>query len=226
VNGVFLLVDLVFFAANAMKFFHGGWFPLLLAAIVAFLMLTWRQGLLLVRALRNNMRPQEAEFLEELERNPPARVPGTAAYLTSSARGVPLALTNFLRHAHALHERLLLITARAEEVPRVGEDKRAEVIEIAPKVTRLILHFGFMEPACIPEAVRLAVARGQLHDVDPDDLSYFIGRETIIPSERVRGMAVWRETVFAFMQRNAERSAAYFQIPTRQVVEVGTEIEI
>ncbi|MGO4572715.1 potassium transporter Kup [Microvirga sp. 2TAF3] len=226
VNGFFLLIDFIFFAANTTKFFEGGWFPLLLASAVAFLMLTWRNGQRLVQAARAHMRQPEAEFLEVLNRHPPIRLPGTAVYLTSSSHGIPLPLTNFLRHNHALHERLLLVTARSEEVPRVSTEHRVEVMDIAPNVSRIVLHYGFMETPCIPEGVRLAIERGHLVGVEPDELSYYIGRETIIPTERVRGMAVWREAIFAFMQRNAERSAAYFQIPARQVVEVGTEIEI
>ncbi|WP_414475940.1 potassium transporter Kup [Microvirga sp. M2] len=226
VNGFFLLVDLIFFAANTTKLFEGGWFPLLLAAAVAFLMLTWRRGQNLVQAARAHMRQPEAEFLDALARNPPIRLPGTAVYLTASPRGIPLPLTNFVRHNHALHERLLLVTALVEEVPRVSDEHRVEVTEIAPNVCRVVLRYGFMESPCIPDGVRQAIERGLIAGIDADDLSYYIGRETIIPTERVRGMAVWREALFAFMQRNAERSAAYFQIPARQVVEVGTEIEI
>jgi KUP system potassium uptake protein len=226
VNGFFLLIDLVFFAANATKFFEGGWFPLLLAAAVAFLMLTWRKGQGLVQAARAHMRQPEAKFLEALEQHPPIRLPGTAVYVTASPRGIPLSLTNFVRHNHALHERLLLVTALVEEIPRVPDERRVEVTQIAPNVSRVVLHYGFMESPCIPDGVRMAIERGHLAGIEPDDLSYYIGRETIIPTERVRGMAMWREALFAFMQRNAERSAAYFQIPARQVVEVGTEIEI
>ena len=190
VNGFFLLIDLVFFAANATKFFEGGWFPLLLAAAVAFLMLTWRRGQSLVQAARSHMRQPEAEFLEALARNPPIRLPGTAVYLTASPRGIPLPLTNFVRHNHALHERLLLVTALAEEVPRVSDEHRVEVTETAPNICRIVLHYGFMESPCIPEGVRLAIQRGHLVGIDADDLSYYIGRETIIPTEQVRGIAV------------------------------------
>ncbi|MBZ6078099.1 KUP/HAK/KT family potassium transporter [Microvirga sp. WGZ8] len=226
VNGFFLLIDLTFFAANATKFLDGGWFPLLLATAVAFLMLTWRKGQHLVQRARAHMRQPEAEFLAALGRNPPICLPGTAIYLTASTHGIPLPLTNFVRHNHALHERLLLVTARSEEIPRVSDEHRVEIIQIAPNVSRVVLRYGFMETPCIPDGVRLAIERGHLTGIEPDSLSYYIGRETIIPTEHVRGMAVWREALFAFMQRNAERSAAYFQIPARQVVEVGTEIEI
>jgi KUP system potassium uptake protein len=225
-NGCFLIVDLVFFSANVTKFFDGGWFPLLLAIVIAVVMLTWRTGQQLVEAARVRMRQPEKDFLEAIERNPPIRLPGTAVFLASAARGLPLALTNFFRHNHAIHERLLLVTARAEEIPHIPDGERAEVIDIGPNISRIILHFGFMETVSIPGGIILAVDSGRLPGVELEQLTYYIGRETIIPSEEVHGMAVWREALFSFMQRNAERSAAYFQVPASQVVEVGTEIEI
>jgi KUP system potassium uptake protein len=172
------------------------------------------------------VRLPEAEFLAEIRRTPPVRLPGTAAFLVSSAHGIPLSLTNFLKHNHALHERVLLVTAKAEERPRVADHERAEIIEVAPGITRVILRFGFMEGASIPHGIRCAVESGRLRDVSTDEISYYIGRETVIPTRAVPGMAVWREALFAFMQRNAERSAAYFRVPARQVFEVGTELEI
>jgi KUP system potassium uptake protein len=189
-------------------------------------MMTWRRGLQLVESARAHLRQPERDFVRTLERDPPLRLPGTAAFLASAPRGLPLALTSFVRHNHAIHQRVLIVTARAEEIPRVDDENRVQVIDIGPGISRVILHFGFMETASIPDGLRCAVERGWLTGVDLADLSYYVGRETIIPCEKVPGMAVWRETLFAFMQRNAERSAAYFQVPVRQVVEVGTEIEI
>ena len=226
VNGAFLLVDLLFFMANATKFLEGGWFPLVLAGTLALLMLTWRDGYQLIQAARLRLRQSEEEFLAMLAESPPIRLPGTAVYLASSARGLPLALTSFYRHNHALHERILLITAHAEETPRVDEEKRVKVMQVTPDITRIVLRFGFMELARIPDGLRCGIERGLLPPTDLDALHYYIGRETVIPRSDIPGMALWRESLFAFMQRNAERSAAYFHVPVRQVVEVGTEIEI
>ena len=226
VNGAFLLVDLLFFSANALKFAEGGWFPLALALAVTLLMLTWRRGLALVEAARARLRQSETEFLREIEERPPIRLPGAAAFLASASSGLPLALTSFVRHNHALPERVLLVTARAEEIPRIDDEVRVQVSELAPGLSRVVLRFGFMETARIPDGLRCAVERGLLPGIDLDTLSYYVGRETIIPTEHVKGMAIWREALFAFMQRNAERSAAYFHVPVRQVIEVGTEIEI
>ncbi|UZF95381.1 potassium transporter Kup [Bosea sp. NBC_00550] len=226
VNGFFLLIDLAFFSANLPKLHEGGWYPLVLALVLVVVMLTWRGGLALVEAARGRQREPEWDFLNMLATNPPLRLPGTAAFLASAARGLPLSLTHFVRHNHALHERVLLVTGKLEEIPRVPDENRMQVIELAPGVTRVILHFGFMETPRIPDGLRCGADRGLLPGVDLDQMSYYIGRETIIPRADIVGMAMWRETLFSFMQRNAERSAAHFHIPAKQVVEVGVEIEI
>ncbi|MBR3190698.1 MAG: KUP/HAK/KT family potassium transporter [Bosea sp.] len=226
VNGFFLLIDLTFFAANLPKLHEGGWYPLLLALVLTVVMLTWRRGLALVEAARSRQREPEKEFLDMLATNPPLRLPGTAAFLASAARGLPLSLTHFVRHNHALHERILLVTGKLEEIPRVSDEDRMELVELAPSVTRVILHFGFMETPHIPNGLRCGVEHDLLPGVDLDAMSYYIGRETVIPREEIAGMAMWRAALFAFMQRNAERSAAHFHIPAKQVVEVGVEIEI
>lgn len=226
VNGFFLLIDLAFFSANLPKLHEGGWYPLLLALVLTMIMLTWRRGLALVEAARARQREPEKGFLDMLATNPPLRLPGTAAFLASAARGLPISLTHFVRHNHALHERILLVTGKLEEIPRVSDENRIELVELAPSVTRVIIHFGFMETPRIPDGLRCGVERGLLAGVDLAGMSYYIGRETVIPREEIAGMAMWREALFAFMQRNAERSAAHFHIPAKQVVEVGVEIEI
>jgi KUP system potassium uptake protein len=226
VNGFFLVIDCIFFAANSTKLFEGGWFPLLLAGIVAFLMLTWRSGVKLVENARGKLRQPEEDLIETAITKCQARLEGTAVFLASAPKGVPLALTQFVKHNHVLHQRVVLVTVLIEEAPRIPDQDRAEVIEVIPGITRVILHYGFMQYPTIYDGLKLACAQGKLPGIDLTDITYYIGRETIIPSEDIPGMWVWRETVFAFLQRNAERSAAFFGVPTRQVVEFGTEIEI
>jgi KUP system potassium uptake protein len=155
-----------------------------------------------------------------------ARLSGTAVFLASAPNGVPLALTQFVKHNHVLHQRVVLVTVLIEEAPRIAEEDRAEIIEVIEGITRVILHYGFMQYPTIFDGLRLACDQGKLPGIDLSDITYYIGRETIIPSDEVVGMALWRETVFAFLQRNAERSAAFFGVPAKQVVEFGTEIEI
>jgi KUP system potassium uptake protein len=226
VNGFFFAIDGIFFAANSVKLFEGGWFPLLLAAVVAFVMLTWRSGVKLVEHARGQLRQPEEDLIETAVNRCHARLPGTAVFLASSPNGVPLALTQFVKHNHVLHQRVVLVTVLIEESPRISQEDRAEIIEIIPGITRVILHYGFMQYPTIYEGLILACRQGKLPGIDLTDITYYIGRETIIPREDVPGMWLWRESLFAFLQRNAERSAAFFGVPTKQVVEFGTEIEI
>jgi KUP system potassium uptake protein len=226
VNGFFLVIDCIFFAANSIKLFEGGWFPLLLAAAVAFLMLTWRSGVKLVEIARGKLRQPEEDLIETAVSKCHARLSGTAIFLASTPNGVPLALTQFVKHNHCLHQRVVLVTVLIEESPRIADEDRAEVIEIIEGITRVILRYGFMQHPTIYEGLVLACKQAKLTGVDLTDITYYIGRETIIPREDIPGMWVWRETVFAFLQRNAERTAAFFDVPARQVVEFGTEIEI
>jgi KUP system potassium uptake protein len=226
VNGFFFAIDGIFFAANSVKLFEGGWFPLLLAAVVAFVMLTWRSGVKLVEHARGQLRQPEEDLIETAVNRCHARLPGTAVFLASTPNGVPLALTQFVKHNHVLHQRVVLVTVLIEESPRISEEDRAEIVEIIPGITRVILHYGFMQYPTIYEGLILACRQGKLPGIDLTDITYYIGRETIIPREDVPGMWLWRESLFAFLQRNAERSAAFFGVPTKQVVEFGTEIEI
>ena len=227
VNGFFFIIDCMFFAANSTKLHEGGWFPLVLAGAVAFVMLTWRSGAKLVEGARRNLRQPEEDLIETATSGCQARLPGTAVFLASAAKGVPLALTQFIRHNHVMHERILLLTVVIEETPRVPDEGRVDVIEVMKGITRVILHFGFMENnITIAKGLKAACDRGKICGIDPANITYYVGREKIIPSEEVVGMAVWRETLFAFLQHNAKGSATFFGVPARQVVELGTEIEI
>ncbi len=226
VNGFFLVIDLVFFAANARKLFEGGWFPLVLAGAVAFLMLTWRTGTRLLERARTLLRPDEAAFLAELGHAPPIRIPGAAAFLTAATSGIPVGLAHHLKHNRVLHERVLLVSVLTSEEPRVHAEGRAEVISVSDSVSRVLLTYGFMQTPDVPAALRLAVAQGCLAGVDPETLTYYLGRETVLADRATPGMATWREGLFAALHRNAERSAAYFCVPGRQVVEIGVEIDI
>ena len=226
VNGFFLLIDLIFLSANSVKLFEGGWFPLVLAGFVALMMLTWRRGNQLIEEARAAMRQPEAAFLSNLQHRDVVRLPGTGAFLSAATHGIPLHLSRFVERSHALHRRVVIVTALYEETPTVPASERAHATLLAPDFYRLTLRYGFMEDASIPEGLRCAVEHRHLPAVLLDDLTVFIGHETVIPKSDDRGMMPWRENLFAFMQRNAERTGAYFGVPTRQVVEVGTEIEI
>ncbi len=157
-NGFFLMVDLIFFSANSIKLFEGGWFPLLLAAIVVFLMLTWRTGQRLIEQARSQLRQSEDQFLLALITTPPVRLPGTAAFLTPATVGVPLILAHHMRHTHALHERVLFVSVRTTESPREPFEKRFEINPVSEQrnANYLILRI-YGEPQCS----RSTATRGQ-----------------------------------------------------------------
>jgi KUP system potassium uptake protein len=225
-NGAFLVVDLIFLAANGTKLLEGGWFPLLLSLVVTFVMLTWRRGQMLSEVARRHLREDERAFFERLRTDPPIRRPGSAAFLSSATTGIPLPLSHHLRHNGVLQENVLLVCVQMTEQPRIAPSERASVTSIEGGISRVCLRFGFMEDPNIPEGIAAGIAAGHLDAIDPGTMTYYIGRETVLPTHKVPGMAVWREGCFSLIQRNAERTAAYFCIPAAQVFEIGFEVEI
>ncbi|WP_174278543.1 potassium transporter Kup [Sphingomonas bacterium] len=224
VNGGFFLLDLVFFAANSTKLLEGGWFPLLIAGLIALLMLTWREGVILVERRRAGERQDEAVFLDRLTAGPVARTPGVGAFLSAATHGIPLSLTTHLRHNQALQERVLLVSVMTCETPFVAPERRAAVTRVADDVTRVVLHFGFMETIDIPRGLRDAPVR--LSEEEMKRLSYYIGHETVIADRGIPGMARWREALFVSLQRNTASTGSSFCIPSDQLVEIGTEVRI
>jgi KUP system potassium uptake protein len=226
VNGVFLIVELIFVAANTTKLIAGGWFPLLLAGVVAFLMLTWRTGYRLLEKQRSRMRQREEEFVAWVLESRPVRLPGAAAIFTAASSGIPLALTHHLRHNHVLHERVLLVSIITTDAPRVHPEQRVKLLPVGAGMTRVLLYFGFMEHPDVMAGLTLACRDPALRGIDPEQITFYSRRILVVPSGKVPGMAVWRERLFAAMHLNANLPAAYFGVPTAQVVEVGLEVEI
>jgi KUP system potassium uptake protein len=227
VNGFFLVIELVFVAANMTKLIEGGWFPLLLASLIAFLMLTWRRGWQLLEAERSKLRQREDDFIEWVVSTPPIRLPGAAAIFTAATTGIPLCLTHHLRHNHVMHERVLFIASVIVDEPRVEAAERIKLMPVGAGITRVTFHFGFMETPDMMEALRLACRRlPELGGIDPENITYYFRRVMVIATEKASGMATWRKSLFATMHLNANLPAAYFKVPTTQVVEVGLEVEI
>ncbi len=223
VNGGFFLLDCVFFAANSLKLLQGGWFPLVIAGLIAFLMLTWRQGVLLVEHARAHLREDETAFMARLDEAAPCRTKGTGAFLSAAPAGIPLSLTEHIRHNRSLQKRVILMSVTTVEKPQVADDARAKVTPIGDGVDRVELHYGFMEALDIPGALAIA----ELADVgELDDVSYYLGRETVIADPKIPGMAPWRERLFVSMHRNTSPTGSSFGIPSVQVVEIGTEVRI
>ncbi|MFQ5666181.1 MAG: potassium transporter Kup [Candidatus Binatia bacterium] len=219
----FLAVDLGFFGANIIKVEHGGWFPLLVAAVVFALMSTWNRGRqILAERRRTGALPME-RFLDDLAVNPPARVRGTAVFMTGDPEGVPPALLHNLKHNKILHERVALLTVVTEEVPHVPRGQRVQIESLGNGFHRIIAHYGFMEDPNIWHILARAKENGLEFKVM--ETTFFLGRETLIPTKKP-GMAIWRERLFAFMSRNAQRATTFFRIPPNRVVEIGEQIEL
>jgi KUP system potassium uptake protein len=226
VNGFFLVIELVFVAANMTKLIEGGWFPLLLASIIAFLMLTWRHGWKLLEQERSKLRQREDEFIEWVITTPPIRLPGAAAIFTAATTGIPLCLTHHLKHNRVLHERVLFIASVSVDAPRVDAANRIKLVPVGAGITRVIFYFGFMETPDVMEGLRQACRLPDLRGIDPENITYYFRRVMVIASEKASGMAAWRKSLFATMHLNANLPAAYFKVPAAQVVEVGLEVEI
>ena len=219
----FLLVDLAFFSANALKIGHGGWIALLIGAIIFTLMVTWKDGrALLNQRLRENAMPLDL-FLQSLTRGSTLRVPGTAVFLTSTPDGVPNALLHNLKHNKVVHERLVLLTVVTEEIPRVEDRDRVTVHCLGSNTYRIIIRYGFTEDPDLPHALALCEPHGLSFEMM--DTTFFLGRATLIPTDRA-GMALWRERLFANMFRTATRPMDFFRIPYNRVVELGTQVEL
>jgi KUP system potassium uptake protein len=219
----FLVVDLAFWGANLVKIPRGGWFPLVVAGIIFACMTTWKKGRqILATRLHATTLPFDF-FLNDVEDNPPPRVPGTAVFMYGRSDGTPPALLHNLVHNKVLHERVVLLTVETEEIPTVDDAERVSVEEMGAGFFRLVVRFGFTEDPDIPSALALAAERGLV--LKPMETSYFLGRETLIPSKRP-GMAMWREQLFAVMSRNARTATSFFGLPPNRVVELGAQIEL
>jgi len=221
--GVFGLVDGVFFASNITKVVDGGWFPLVVAAVIFTVLTTWATGRRLLRErLEHDSIPLEI-FIKSAAKSV-HRVRGTAVFLSSSADIVPSALLHNLKHNQVLHERVLILTVKVEEVPHVAQEQRLELHEASEGFYRVILHYGFMDEVDIPrDLVRIEGCGGGF---DMMSTSFFLGRQKLIATKAVPGMALWREQLFAWMMRTSESAMEFFKLPTNRVVELGSQLRI
>jgi KUP system potassium uptake protein len=223
VTGIFLTIDLAFFGANALKIAHGGWLPLVIAGVLFLLMTTWKTGRQLVAARLTARAVPIEQFLATVETTHPARVPGTAVFMTAQPRGTPPALAHNLRHNKVLHEHVVTLMVTTQPVPHVPPDQQVAVRSLGHGVFDVIVRYGFMEDPNVPEALARASAHGL--ELDEGDVTYFLGRETLIVT-KTPGMAMWRERLFVLMARNAVRATTFFRLPPERVVELGVQVEI
>jgi KUP system potassium uptake protein len=223
ITGPFLAIDTLFFAANALKIPQGGWVPLVIAAGVYVLMMTWKDGrAILAKRMMEKTVPLKL-LLADLAAEPPIRVPGTAVFMYGSTDGTPPALVHNLAHNKVLHEKIVFLTVLTEDVPHVADAERVVVKRSGKGFHTVIARYGFMQDPQIDEILK--ACREQHLDIQIEGTTFFLGRETLIASDRP-GMAIWREHLFAFMTRNALRATAFFKIPPNQVFEVGAQVEL
>jgi len=221
--GVFLAVDIAFFSATTVKIFAGGWFPLLIGAVIFTMLTTWKRGREMLNSrIRSDTIPLDG-FIQSMFNSPPPRVDGTSIFLTTWLEGVPRALLHNLVHNKVLHQRVVLLTVETADVPRVPEDERVVVEELDFGFYRLRVIYGFMDDPHLPSALERCAELGL--DFVMMETSFFLGRETLV-SRVGSGMARWREKLFIVMFRNAGSAADYFHIPPNRVVELGTQVEL
>jgi len=218
-----LLIDLTFLASNALKIPEGGWFPLLIGAIVFTLLTTWKRGRsLLMRRLSEDAMPLDL-FIQSIEASPPTRVPGTAVFLTSTPNRVPHALLHNLKHNKVLHERVVFLTIVTQDIPYVNDEERCETKPLGCDFFQMIANYGFKDDPDVPELLEDSGRRGFVFDMM--ETSFFVSRETLIATA-TPGMALWREKLFVSMSKNATKASEFFQVPTNRVVELGTQVEL
>ena len=219
----FLFIELGFFAANVIKIPHGGWFPLVIGAMIYLLLSTWKKGRgLLASRLRERLYPFD-RFMQDITERPPHRVPGTAVFMTSNLIGTPPTLLHNLEHNQVLHERVVLLTVVTSDAPHVDEDGRLSVETLGQGFYRVTLRYGFMEEPDVPAALANGAASGL--PLEAEKMTFFLGVETLLSTHR-EGMGRWREQLFAVMSRNAVRATSFFRIPPERVVELGMQIEL
>jgi len=220
---IFVTIDLSYVAGNAFKILQGGWLPLVIATLIFTLMTTWKTGRRLVaERLTARAFPLE-EFVAGVAANPPTRVDGTAVFMTAQPTGTPAALAHNLRYNKVLHQHVVVLTVSTVPVPYVPPEERVSVERLGQGLYNTRVQYGFMEDPDIPEA--LSSLRELGVPIDPDDVTFFLGRETIVVTQR-SGMAKWREHIFVLMARNAVRATAFFKLPPERVVELGVQVEM
>ena len=218
-----LLIDLTFFSANMLKVFEGGWVPLALGGLVMTVMYTWRRGSRLLFEKTRRLEMPLEPLVATLESKPPARVPGSAVFLTSDPTNAPTALLHSLKHYKVLHEKNIILTVETAQVPRIGASERVRIEPVSETFSRVLLRFGFMEQPNVPKALAIARKHGWRYDIM--STSFFLSRRSLRPSPQ-SDMSRWQDRLFITLARSANDATDYFQIPTERVVEVGTQVTI
>jgi KUP system potassium uptake protein len=218
----FILIELVFLASNLLKLFDGGWIPLSLALCLMVLMWTWVRGSSLLAEQTKRNEPLEKLF-ETLAQKPPYKVPGTAIFLTADSTAAPAALMHNLKHNKVLHEKIIILTVRTIQSPRVDDAERVTIAPVTDGVSRVTLTFGFMETPNVVKALSCPAARSQGVKLEVMKTSFFLSRRTVLPSAQ-SGMPLWQDHLFIFLTRNATNATDFFHIPSGRAVELGNQV--
>jgi KUP system potassium uptake protein len=221
--GVFLVVDGAYFASNITKIPDGGWFPLLVAAVSFTVLTTWATGRRIMRERLQESAIPLPVFIKSAAASV-HRVKGTSVFLSASPDIVPAALLHNLKHNQVLHQRVIILTVKVQQVPHMPPESRVEVHDAGQGFYRVILHYGFMQEVDIPRD--LAGIRTCGEPFNMMSTSFFLGRQKLIASKRQAGMAPWRERLFAWMLKNSESAMEFFRLPTNRVVELGSQLQI
>ncbi len=223
ITAVLLTIDFAFIFSNLIKVFHGGWFALLVGVAILTVMTTWRSGRrILAHRLRSKSISVE-EYIQSIADMQITRVNGTAIYMTSNIDLMPFALVNNAIHNKIIHKDVILLMVQTESVPAVDRSNQFAINTLPEGFMQVVVSFGFMEEPNVAAVVK-RILTAHTH-IDTTDMTYFVGRETLVASDKP-GMALWRERLFAVMSRNAQRATTYFNIPSKEVIEIGTQIDL
>ncbi len=222
-GAVFVIIDSAFLGANLNKIPGGGWYALVIAGLIFILMLSWRAGRALLTSRLQERAISQDDFLQQLETDPPYRVPGTAVVMTGQDESsVPAALLHHMDCTQILHERVIFLTVIIADQPHVSASERLEIDALGQGVIRMRVHYGFSQPPNIPVALRLSEHLG--HTVDTESVIYLLSRETLIARRDRPGLPYWQELIFVWLARNAARATAYYHLPEEQVLEIGLQV--
>jgi KUP system potassium uptake protein len=219
---LFACLDLTYFTACLEKFATGGWFPLGMALALMILMVTWWDGWKTLALKVMTMTIPKTKFVERIAAEKPMRQPGTGVFLSTFHKEVPPMLLRYLTQTRAVPEKLVILSILTSDVPFVEEADKVEVRNLGQGVVRVIGHTGFMEAPDVPQILALAQRRGAA--IDLDQVTYYLGRITLVPGMR-RTMSRWRRFLFTFMLRNAVSRSTYLSIPPANVLEIGVQME-
>ena len=222
--GFFLVIEGSFWGANLLKVIHGGWFPLVVGAIIFTIMTTWYKGRQILSSRMLEIITPISDFLHNIRTNPSHRVPGVSVYMSGHPQYTPPTLAQSFKHFKCIHEHVIILFIQTVDIPHVPESNRVRLQNIGPHIYKVVIQYGFMDLPNVPLAMKgLQLDGGLLFDADHS--TFFLGREHIIATKR-KGMALWREKLFAMMSRNAQPATHFFQIPRNRVFEIGSMIEL